>query len=96
VSPAWKGGPCNTHSCTGSTCRLRRSILDGMQLILKVLVDLLKGRELALEGAHLAEDVFEERGLLGHGISLHGGILGALAVCRGWNLDGFLGEITRT
>jgi hypothetical protein len=41
-----------------SACRLRRSVLDGIQLILKVLVNLLKSRELALEDAHLAEDVF--------------------------------------
>jgi hypothetical protein len=64
-------------------------------LILKVLVDLLKGRELALEGTHLAEDVFEGRWLLGHGFSLHGTILDALATCRGRNHDKFLGEIAR-
>jgi hypothetical protein len=76
-------------------CRLRRSVLDGAQLILKVLVDLLKGHELALEGTHLAEDVFEGRWLLGHGFSLHGRILGALAACCGRNLDKFLREIAR-
>ncbi len=59
-------------------------------MILKVLVDLLKGRELALEGAHLAEDVFEGRWLLSHSFSLHGTILGALAACRGRNLDKIL------
>ncbi len=70
--------------------------MDGVQLILKVLVDLLKGCELALEGTHLAEDVFKGRWLLGHGFSLHGTILGALAACHGRNLDKFLGEIART
>jgi hypothetical protein len=56
-------------------------------------MDLLKGCELALEGTHLAEDVFEGRWLLGHGFSLHGTILGALAACRGQKFDKFLGEI---
>ncbi len=64
-------------------------------MILKVLVDLLKGRELALEDTHLAENVFEGRWLLGHGFSLHGTILGALAACHGQNLDKFLGEYAR-
>jgi hypothetical protein len=64
-------------------------------LILKVLVDLLKGHELALEGTHLAEDVFEGRWLLGHGFNLHGTIMGTLAACRGWNVDKFLEEIAR-
>ncbi len=64
-------------------------------MILKVLVDLLNGRELALEGTHLAEDVFEGRWLLGHGFSLHGTISGALAGSCGLNLDVFLGEIAR-
>jgi hypothetical protein len=74
---------------------LRQSIFDGVQLILKVLVDLLKGRELALQGTHLAEDVFKKRWLLGHGFSLHGTISGALAACRGQNLDKFLRETAR-
>jgi hypothetical protein len=64
-------------------------------LILKVLVDCLKGHKLALEGTHLAEDVFKGRWLLDHGFSLHGMILGALAACRGQNLDKFLREIAR-
>jgi hypothetical protein len=64
-------------------------------LILKVLVDLLKGCELALEGTHLVEDVFKGRWLLGHGFSLHNRFLGALAVWRGRNLDKFLREIAR-
>jgi hypothetical protein len=64
-------------------------------LILKVLIDLLKSRELALEVTHLAEDVFMGRWLLGHGISLHDTIPGALVACRGRNLDKFLGEIAR-
>ncbi len=62
-------------------------------MILKVLVDLLKGRELALEGIHLAEDVFEGRWLMGHGFSLHGTILGAVVACRGQNLGKFLREM---
>ncbi len=95
MSPPWKGGPCNTRFCTGSICRLRQSVLDGIQLILKVLVDLLKGRELALECTHLAEDVFERRWLLGHGFSLHGMNLGTLVACCGQNLDKFLGEVAR-
>ncbi len=53
----------------------------------------MKSHELALECGHLAEDVFEGRWLLGHGFSLYGTILGALAVCRGRNLDEFLGDI---
>ena len=65
-------------------------------MILKVLVDLLEGRELALEGTHLAEDVFKGRWLLGHGFSLYGTIWGTLAACCGQNLDKFLGEIART
>jgi hypothetical protein len=60
-----------------------------------VLVDLLKGCELALEGTHLAENVFEGRWLLGHGCSLHGTILGPLAACHCQNLNKFLGEIAR-
>ncbi len=91
VCAAWQGGgQCNTCSCTGFICRLRRSVLDGVQLILKVLVDLLKGCELALEDTHLAEDVFERRWLLGHGFSLHSTILGSLTACHGRNLDKFL------
>jgi hypothetical protein len=66
-----------------------------VQLILKVLIDLLMGRELALVRTHLAEYVFKGRWLLGHGFSLHCTILGALAACCGWNLDKFLGEIAR-
>jgi hypothetical protein len=63
---------------------------------LKVLVDFLKGCELALEGTHLAEDVFEGRWLMGQGFSLHGTILAALVACCGQNLNKFLGKIART
>jgi hypothetical protein len=63
--------------------------------MLKVLADLLKGRELALESTHLAEDVFEGRWLQDHCFSLHGTISGALASCCGRNLDKFLREISR-
>jgi hypothetical protein len=54
---------------------------------------MLKGRELALEGTHLAEDVFDGMWLLGHGFSLHGTILGTLAACCGQNHDKFLAEL---
>jgi hypothetical protein len=42
-----------------------------------------------LEHTHLAENVLEGWWLLGHGFSLVGTILGALVVCRGWNLEMF-------